>query len=437
MNIDLVSERKAAIQQCLKKFGISENPAINDDLLNFKGTPFRSSSLLAALILTYKREALHTELRSISDQPAALINRLHTLGFKFKTEPKNIKRLLYKNRNGEVCRMIIGIEAQPREAQGRAKELLHKSVFACLSAIEIYNKPDFKYREETFSVLMINAWELLFKAKLLHDNGNKIKTIYDGTKKNRTGNPRTIDIDESMRKLGELNVPKDLRLNLAGLIEIRDNAVHFMNKGVMFCVKVQEFGTASLRNYLILIQRWFNYDLSKYNFFLMPLSFYTPQTMDPVSLLKSSHEMKRVLEFLSYLENESISTQENNMNVSMKLSTKFVRSSTESTVLVQYSNDPDAIKVRTTVEDDLARRYPMSFTELKEKLKERYSDLKFNKAFNRLKKELEDPEKNGVRYCTVRLLNPKNENSSRMKFYSTEIFKEFDNHYKKSANWGK
>ncbi|BAW80716.1 hypothetical protein TAO_1346 [Candidatus Nitrosoglobus terrae] len=34
-----------------------------------------------------------------------------------------------------------------------------------LSAIEIYNKPDFKYREEIFSIIAINAWELLLKAK--------------------------------------------------------------------------------------------------------------------------------------------------------------------------------------------------------------------------------------------------------------------------------
>ncbi|WP_373874268.1 DUF3644 domain-containing protein [Aeromonas caviae] len=35
--------------------------------------------------------------------------------------------------------------------------MLEKSVAAMLSAIEIYNKPDFRYREETFSVLCINS----------------------------------------------------------------------------------------------------------------------------------------------------------------------------------------------------------------------------------------------------------------------------------------
>jgi len=48
-----------------------------------------------------------------------------------------------------------------------SKELLEKSVQAALSAIEINNKPDFRYREEVFAILMCNSWELLLKAKAL------------------------------------------------------------------------------------------------------------------------------------------------------------------------------------------------------------------------------------------------------------------------------
>ena len=44
------------------------------------------------------------------------------------------------------------------------ESLIDKSIGSMLSAIEIYNKPDFKYREETFAILAINSWELLLKA---------------------------------------------------------------------------------------------------------------------------------------------------------------------------------------------------------------------------------------------------------------------------------
>lgn len=49
--------------------------------------------------------------------------------------------------------------------KARSKELLDRAVAATVAAIEIYNKPDFLYREESFAVMAINGWELLLKAK--------------------------------------------------------------------------------------------------------------------------------------------------------------------------------------------------------------------------------------------------------------------------------
>ncbi|WP_425160467.1 DUF3644 domain-containing protein [Candidatus Binatus sp.] len=55
--------------------------------------------------------------------------------------------------------------------------LIKKSEVATISAIEIYNKPDFKYREETFALLALNAWELLLKVKVLAENANNARSI--------------------------------------------------------------------------------------------------------------------------------------------------------------------------------------------------------------------------------------------------------------------
>ncbi len=56
--------------------------------------------------------------------------------------------------------------------------LMDNSLQAALSSIEIYNKPDFKYREQTFAVLNVNAWELLLKAKILKDAGDNLTSLY-------------------------------------------------------------------------------------------------------------------------------------------------------------------------------------------------------------------------------------------------------------------
>lgn len=49
----------------------------------------------------------------------------------------------------------------------RSQRFLQKAEAALVAAIEIYNKPDFRHREECFAILALNAWELLLKARLL------------------------------------------------------------------------------------------------------------------------------------------------------------------------------------------------------------------------------------------------------------------------------
>ena len=53
--------------------------------------------------------------------------------------------------------------------RARHTYLVEKATQAAVSAIEVYNKPGFAYREETFAILMLNAWELLLKARILRE----------------------------------------------------------------------------------------------------------------------------------------------------------------------------------------------------------------------------------------------------------------------------
>jgi len=75
------------------------------------------------------------------------------------------------------------------------ESILEKSISACITAIEVYNKPDFKFREESFSILMINAWELLLKARILSLNGDDKSSIYLKSKGEvevtESGSPKT------------------------------------------------------------------------------------------------------------------------------------------------------------------------------------------------------------------------------------------------------
>jgi hypothetical protein len=62
--------------------------------------------------------------------------------------------------------------------KARTKQLLDQAMAAMLTPIEIYNKPQFSYRAQSFVILALNAWELLLKAKWLSDNRNRLPSLY-------------------------------------------------------------------------------------------------------------------------------------------------------------------------------------------------------------------------------------------------------------------
>ncbi len=57
-------------------------------------------------------------------------------------------------------------------------KLTEKAVHAMVSAIQVYNNPTSVYRAETFSILAVNGWELLLKAKWLKEHDDDITSLY-------------------------------------------------------------------------------------------------------------------------------------------------------------------------------------------------------------------------------------------------------------------
>lgn len=327
--------------------------------------------------------------------------------------------------------------------KARYQHLLEKSVHAALSAIEIYNKPDFKYREESFSILMVNAWELLLKSRILQKNKNKLESIYivdsnktrkDGKpfknpkyKTSRSGNYLTIDVTNAIK---ELKLPERLKENLGLLIEIRDNAIHFMNDSKLFEKKFLEIGTSSLKSYVNMVNKWFDYDLSRYNFYLMPISFFHNHEMQSFSINQEDKQHQNLLKFIAAKEKSFPSDETQEHNISLILETKWVKSkSVETLTSFKYDpDDPNAIAYKVDSEEEFRKKYPWNFTDhLKPKLQARYSNFKMSQDFWTLKRLLEENKK----YSDERYLDWNNLKGTKMKFYSTEILKEFDKHYDK------
>lgn len=317
-----------------------------------------------------------------------------------------------------------------------SSELAQKSVQAAIAAIEVYNKPNFLYREESFSLLMSNAWELLLKAKWVLDHGEAVDSLYelrdDGNgnkipKLNRCGNPLTYGSNYLSAKLLEdphSGLEKACHDNILALIEIRDNAAHFLQKDLYIGRRVLEIGTASLRNYLLLATEWFQCDFSAYNFFLMPISFYHGfETAEPASRAIYPEQMRKLLDYLDSLEGSNDSS-ESRQHVALRLETKLIRGKDATAMSFRWTDDPNAPAI-TVREEDILKNYPLTYRELGKTMKRRYVDFWEKKQYHRIRKELEQERK----YCIVRVLHPGNPSSSKQRFYSPNIFQEFDKYY--------
>lgn len=310
-----------------------------------------------------------------------------------------------------------------------------------LAAVEIYNKPNFAYREESFAILAINAWELILKARILQLENNRLSSILlyekrrkaDGElsdklyrKRNRSGTHLSLGLFQAFDRLvseyGD-TIPNAVRENLELVTEIRDNAVHFLNKGFDLGKTVQEIGTANLRNYMTLIRRWFGIDVAAYNFFLMPLAFVGHPS--EASLANLNSEERKLLQFLS----DRISAEtgaDQDYSVALRMDVKFSRSKDATAEHVAVTNDPNATPI-TLSEEDIRERYPWDYAILTTRLKRRYSDFVQNHTYHQIRKPLEDDD----RYCKKRYLDPAAKKGVAKCFYSPRILDCFDEQYTK------
>ncbi|MCY4560021.1 MAG: DUF3644 domain-containing protein [Chloroflexi bacterium] len=131
---------------------------------------------------------------------------------------------------------------------------------ALLAAIEIYNKPLIEYREQTLALLLVSAWEVLLKARVLQLNNNKLPSIYQRQKgsrryrRTRSGDPWTIDLWQALAKT---SAPDPVRENLDGLTRIRNQAAHEGHLNPELRRSVLFYGTAAVQNFVRYANTWF------------------------------------------------------------------------------------------------------------------------------------------------------------------------------------
>ena len=327
--------------------------------------------------------------------------------------------------------------------KSNVESLIEKSIACAISAIEIYNKPDFKYREETFSILMINSWELILKAKMIKDSNNNIKVIYikenipkksGGKSKkwkyktNKRGYNLTLGIERLLEKYeNDKNIDRRCLENIVLLNTVRNNAIHLINKDSELASIVYEVGSANLKNYIEFIIENFNKDLSKYNFYLMPISFYNDyEIIDNLKIEDTSFKSKIKKDLLE-LNSKYKSGPNEKYNIILATKVSFIKGD-KNGINTKFINDTgeDAIKVNLT-DEEFDMRYPLSYEDLVKILKERYDDFKQDKKFHELNQKYRKNKNNAYQ----KFLNNKNKNGNSRWQYNSNILNNFDKDYNK------
>jgi hypothetical protein len=344
-HLALVQKRADAIERCLVRYRLPPNPAIDAEVLRYPGTPDRPSKKLAVLILAYKREVPIRELSRLSNQPATQIRALRDDGFVFQGDGPG--SFLYLNAAGEPCRKILGFQPPQREIKRRTRAILETSIATCVAAIEAYNKPDFAYREETFSILLVNAWEFLFKAKIVADNNDALDAIQatdhlGSPRRGRSGNQLTIDISRCLAILSRhQQLSRNARTNLEMLLEVRDNAIHYLSKDRDFRTKVQEIGLASLNNYVTAVHAWFGKDLSTANFYLLPMSLAQAPETGHAPGQPTDQALHNLLTYFQTMEGGGKDPGDDRYAITLQLAPQLVRVSADDAVPRHAHADED------------------------------------------------------------------------------------------------
>lgn len=321
-----------------------------------------------------------------------------------------------------------------------------KAEAALVAAIEVYNKPMFEYREETFSLLAINAWELLLKARVLQLNSNDVRSIWvyvtrktksgETSKKkyvdrNRSKTAKTISLHACIKRLdldAASRIPSEVQSNIDALCEIRDSSAHFVTASAVLRTQVLSVAVASVKNFVLLTRSWFRRDFSDRISIMLPLAFLSPGLK--VNSVLVMNDESRLIQYLK--EVASAAANDSSVyDVAVNVEVHLKRSKLDSAVKVQVTNDPNATRV-TLTEQDIRDQYPWTFDALTAQLKKRYSDFIANSKYHKLRKQFSaDPK-----YGRERLLDFDKPKGLKKSYFSPAILNEFDKHYTRKPPTG-
>lgn len=183
---------------------------------------------------------------------------------------------------------------------GLKGRLLENSVDAYVLALETINRLSIKYRVETFAYLICNAWELMLKAKIIEDTGDKKSVYY----KKKRGEPlRSLALRGCLKRVFP-NQNDPTRRNVELVADLRDEATHLVISQVP--KDVLALFQACVLNYHKRLVEWWGVSLSdRVPVGMMTLVYdLSPDGLDPNDAVLRRKWGKETAQYLARFGNE-------------------------------------------------------------------------------------------------------------------------------------
>lgn len=252
-------------------------------------------------------------------------------------------------------------------------KLLDKAKEAFILAIEIYNKPTIKYRVESFSFLICNAWELMLKAHLLERDGDNSIYFKD--------NPsRTLSLETCVKKVFT-NEKSPIHRNLMKIIELRNTSTHFITEEYEM-VYIPLF-QASVLNFVEKMQDFHSIDMTEIipqNFLALAVSM---KTLDE-NIIRAKYPEELVEKLLTTKHTLDPMIEENNQGFAIKIEHLhyITKNKHEATSFVHIASHAETgVKIIKEIQDpNNTHKFSMknAIKEIDKRLRKEEIDFKMN-----------------------------------------------------------
>ena len=323
------------------------------------------------------------------------------------------------------------------------KSLIDSAEAAFFAGVEIHNKPKIAYRYPTATLLVINAWELLLKAYVYKYISKKL--IFTDKEHTISFSKALVYVHEHINKNEQNKNFNAVNDNLFLLAEYRNNNTHFFEQEldpVIFML----LSKATL-NFNAFLEKYFHREITdNENLIILPIGFKLP--FEPVEYLNkkttniySNAFVCDVIDTIKKLKDEGITES---VVVGFNMLISNVKKLTNADIIaaidqsnyeaisltktVRLTDNLDAPIARIDESEVIKQKYPLTYNDLKTKIKDKIPTIKYNKQFNNYIKLIKENKE----WYMTRLLNPLNPKSSKTGFYSEKAIDKLISLYDKN-----